>query len=161
MQIFHRKSTNIKSETVAYKVEPSRLEQLCGGDTDLEDALEHFLLLDPERQIPQLGETNTFIACGNEARAKGEKWEALVNYEIAARIEVPRGNKEKVEKCLILARDVSERGPERARIEKLLEDLDRVISIANQFYAPPRRRSGGLESEQEPNVESRCCYLFG
>ncbi len=146
------KSKSVQQTSLG-RAEPSSLEQLCGGDLDLYHAMQHFLLLDPESQIPRIGETNTFIARGNEAKARGERQFARPDYEIAARIEIARGNKENVRKCLSLAREVSEPSPEQERLDKMLQNVERVVDIAEKYYAPLRGKPN-LQQEMEADAIS-------
>ncbi|MGH2639557.1 MAG: hypothetical protein ACRDF4_09810 [Rhabdochlamydiaceae bacterium] len=52
--------------------------------------MENFLLLYPESQISELGETTSLIQLGNAAAASGNKLVARVDYETAAGIEMFR-----------------------------------------------------------------------
>jgi hypothetical protein len=101
----------------------------------LREALENFLLLEPEKQIPQLGEAKTFLNEGNAKKATGNRLLARVNYEIAAKIELYKGNKDGVTECLHLARDVTDEGDKHREFhDVILSNLDEVFRISREYY---------------------------
>ena len=72
-----------------------------------------------------LGETDSVLAKGDAARASGEKLMARVNYEIAAKIEIYKQNKDSVEKCIGLAKEVTENeDSHRALLQTMLANIE-------------------------------------
>jgi hypothetical protein len=114
----------------------SRLENLMPtGNTKLRKALETFLLLQAESQIPQLGDSKTFLNQGNAKKAAGDKLLARVNYEIAAKIELYKGNKAGVIESLTLAREVTDENDEHREFhDAILNNLDEALRIAREYY---------------------------
>jgi hypothetical protein len=104
------------------------LRDLVPNDEKMYMALQTFLLGDPERQLPMLGNVDSLLARGDEDKATGNKWKARINYETAAKIEIYKNNKEDAEKFLRLAEALTESNEvNRAMLSTLLENMDRVM----------------------------------
>jgi hypothetical protein len=155
MRIFHRRNhlrtDKVQSEKPS-KSSAMQLRELCGSDEKLYEALANFLLLDPRSQIPQLGETDSLVEQGNAAIASGNKLVARVDFEIAARIEIFRLNKESTRKCLLLAEQVSDSDKARQYHETILQDMEKVMEIAEVYYGiiPRRPQNSGQANTSVP-----------
>jgi len=137
MNLFHKSS---KQETVkvqtsnAVQVSISPLKNLIVSNPKMYAALQNFLIVDPERQIPLLDDVNKLLTKGDEAKAQGNRMTARADYEIAAKIEIYRQNKESARTFLVLAEGVSDKGqPHYQYQETMLADMDKVMRISNEF----------------------------
>ncbi len=110
-----------------------RLKELTAGDEKMYNALGHFLLADPERQIEQLGGVDKLLESARESQSKGDAQGALVNYDYAAKIEIYHQNKEDTKKYLELAEGVTQTSDEHEMHQTLLADLDRVMKISAEY----------------------------
>ncbi|HXQ91375.1 MAG TPA: hypothetical protein VN739_00105 [Nitrososphaerales archaeon] len=110
------------------------LKDLVPNDEKMYLALQTFLLGDPERQLPMLGNTDALLAKGDQDKANGEKLKARMNYETAAKIEIYKQNKELVEKSLRLSKEVTENvDPRRELLETMLANIDEVLRISKLY----------------------------
>ena len=137
MNFFHRSS---KQQTVkvqigdAVQMSVSPLKNLVTSDPKMFAALQNFLIVDPERQIPLLDNVNTLLAKGDAAKAQGNKMTARTFYEIAAKIEIYRQDKESARSFLVLAEGVSVMGQLHHEYqETMLADMDKVMRISNEY----------------------------
>ncbi len=131
MRLFHRKEQ--KESIKVQKEEPVQqtyLKNLPGNNQKLYEALSNFLLADPERQVFQLGTVNSFISKGDVEKANGNNLMACVNYEIAARVEIYKQNKDSVTKCLTLADEVFPKETHKT----ILANMDEVLRIAREYH---------------------------
>src|SRR5579862_3718139 len=101
-----------KKEEQVHEYANARLKSLVKSD-DMYDALEYFLLLDPDRQIGQLGDTETLLAKGDKAKQDNQYIFARTSYEAASKIEIYKGNREEGRKCLLKAQEVLEEDDEK------------------------------------------------
>jgi hypothetical protein len=110
-------------------------------------ALQNFLLADPERQIPQLGGSESQLAEADATRMSGDVAVARGKYETAAKIEIFNQNKEQARKYIEMADEVTEESDTFHKdIHKtLLSDMDGVMRIAKDYYErlsqKPRNRA--------------------
>jgi hypothetical protein len=123
-----------KQEEKIHEYADARLKSLVKTD-EMYFALEYFLLGDPERQISQLGDTETLMHEGNEAKTKNENVSARTNYETAAKLEIYKGNKDAARRCLLMAQEVTDRDDKRFRLmTTLIDNMDEAISVAKSYY---------------------------
>ena len=135
--IFRRKATPDKNRLESEKQgesSSSRLKDLCHGDEDLFKVMENFLMFEPQSQISLLGGAESLIQKGNIAMEQGNKFEARVLYETAAKIEIFRANKENARKYLLLAETATEKERDKKYHAILLQNLDRVLEISRAYY---------------------------
>jgi hypothetical protein len=112
----------------------TRLKEFVPNDEKMYIAMQNFLLADPERQVPMLGESDALIAKGEAASAKGDKLVARISYETAAKIEIYKQNKENAEKCIRLANELTESNDlHRASYEAMLGNMDEVLRISKLY----------------------------
>jgi hypothetical protein len=135
-------------ETESAPVAQDLLSTLCQGNEELHDAMSYFLYLRPEEQIARLGTTEQLVQRAMEEIERGDLLKARVDYTDAAWIELYRGNKAGVraslEKALSLGDGDGLARQSAARLNNILVNLDRVISIARRYY-----HKGGTESAAE------------
>jgi hypothetical protein len=96
------------------------------------EALSNFLFIEPGR-LPQIGTTEQQVQKASDAMARGDSLVARVDFEIAARIEMYKGNMEKVKTFLRKAQEVSDARGEGSRVI-LISNLERAMEIAAQYY---------------------------
>ena len=129
MKLFGRRKRALKSEeTPAIE---DRLTTLCRGDERMHKALSNFLLLRPEEQISQLGPTEALILRADSTE-KSNPIIARANLETAARIELYKGDREKVKLLLERVQRLGTDG--EAERETIISDLDYAMSIAREYY---------------------------
>ena len=126
-----KKSNVSHVESVPVIQEP--LEVLCQGDSEMYEALGNFLYIEPERQLPQIGTTEQQVQRASDAMARGDSLVARVDFETAARIEMYKGNMEKVKTFLEKAQELRDARGEGSRLI-LISNLERAMEIAAQYY---------------------------
>ena len=117
----------------------SLLNELLPEDHPLYEALEHFLLADPERQIGQLGGSTILDQKGREGMEKGDKSGAAVNFDYAAKIEIYKQNKEATKRYLELADKVTDTDKDHQFHTILLSDLDEVMRVSGKYQESNRQ----------------------
>jgi hypothetical protein len=123
-----------KKDEQIHEYADARLKSLVKSD-DMYYALEYFLLGDPERQIPQLGDTATLLTKGDEAKARDDDIIARTQYETAAKIEIYKGGIDSARRCLLKAQEVTPEDNKRFQLmTTLLDHTDEAIGIARSYY---------------------------
>jgi hypothetical protein len=137
MTFFGNKKKTPKQTVQQVVVTPSsRLKDFIPNDEKMFAALQNFLLADPERQVAMLGATDSLLAKGDAAKAKGDKLVARMNYETAAKIEIYKQNRDTAEKSIRLANEVSERNDlHRASYETMLGNMNEVMRVSKLYSA--------------------------
>ena len=137
--MFGRRREKKTSEAQAEAVPQDALSVLCQGDEKLHDAMSYFLYLRPEEQIVRLGTTERLTQKATEEVGRGDLLSARVDYADAAWVELYRGNKENVklflEKALSLGNGDGLARPSAPRLNTLLFNLEKVMSIAQRYYS--------------------------
>jgi|SRR5579872_7387580 len=136
MNFFHR-SPKLQTITLQASV-PQRavspLASLITDDPKMYVALQNFLIIDPERQIPLLDDVNTLLVKGDAAKAGGNNMTARVDYEVAAKIEIYKQNKVSATNFLLLAESVSDRKLQHFGYQAtMLADMDKVLGISKAY----------------------------
>jgi len=117
-----------------------RLERFIRRDDPIYDAMEFFLLLNPEEQIPMLGEPETLRGAGDAARSSGDSTSARIKYEDGAKIALYRQNKEEFRSLLRLAEEVTPADSKFAAYHRaLLRGTDQAMRVAREYYKQARR----------------------
>src|SRR4029077_13525381 len=125
-----------------------RLKQLVQND-DLYEAMENFLLGDPQNQIQQLGAPELIIAKSSAKADQGENLIARAEFETAAKIAIYEQKTDLVRNSLELASKVTNQNDQHARMQKtILEDLNEVMQIADDYYMTKEK----VTSEEEAAV---------
>ncbi len=116
------------------------MESLFLDDPKMYAALQNFLIVDPERQLPLLDNVSTLLAKGNAAKDQGYDQAARANYEVAAKIEIYKQNKEGAASLLVLAEGVSDKLEKHFEYqETMLADMDKVLRISKEYQTLPLR----------------------
>lgn len=134
-----------------------RLRDLAPND-EIYEAMENFLLGDPENQIQMLGPTSDIIKKGDDARNKSEDLIARAQYETAAKIAIYKQDQTLVKNSLEMASQVTKPADRHARMQKtILTNLDQVLRIARDYYKTKEEISSETEAEfaQTSNAESK------
>src|SRR5579872_2572255 len=101
-----------------------RLRELVPND-ELYDAMENFLLGDPENQIAQLGDAESVMRKGDDEQRKGQKLMARAQYETSAKIAIYNLDAETARTTLELASKVTDPMDRHAGMQKtILQNLD-------------------------------------
>jgi len=149
--LFGRRKEAI-SETESAPVAQDLLSTLCQDNEALHDAMSYFLYLRPEEQIARLGTTEQLIQRAMEEIGRGDLLKARVDYTDAAWIELYRGNKTGVraslEEALSLGDGDGLARQSSARLNAILANLDRVISIARRYYNKEGTESAAESADQ-------------
>jgi len=118
----------------------SSLQGLVSDDPKMFAALQNFLIVDPERQIPLLDSVTTLLTKGNTARDQGFNQAARADYEIAAKIEIYKQNKASAANFLVLAEGVSDKLEKHFEYQQtMLSNMDKVLRISMAYQALPLR----------------------
>jgi hypothetical protein len=127
-----------------------RLKQLVPNDV-MYEAMENFLLGDPENQIPQLGVPADIIAKWSQQTSQGESITARVEYETAAKVAIYEQDPNLVRNSLELASSVTNPNDRHARMQRtILDNLNDVIRIASEYYRIKQK----VTSEEEAAIAS-------
>jgi len=111
-----------------------RLRNLAPND-QIYEAMENFLLGDPENQIQLLGTEDEILSTGDEAKNKGEDLIARAQYETMAKVAIYKQDPELARKSLDLATLVTNPADRHARMQKTIQNnMDQVIKIAKDYY---------------------------
>jgi|SRR5579872_1629864 len=138
MNLFHRSpKQTVKAQASVPQSVPS-LQGLVSDDSKMYAALQNFLIVDPERQIPLLDNVGSLLTKGNTAKDQGFNQAARANYEVAAKIEIYKQNKESAASFLVLAEGVSDKLEKHFEYQQtMLADMDKVLRISKAYQALP------------------------
>ena len=129
-----------------------RLRDLAPND-EMYEALENFLLGDPESQIQLLGSEDEIIGKGNEAMAKSEDLIARAQFETMAKVAIYKQDPELARESIELASKVTNPTDRHARMQKTIQNnLPQVIKIAREYYRTKERITA--ETEKVTEVEN-------
>ena len=138
MNLFHRstKPKTAKMQTAVTQLSLSPLENLVTDEPKMYAALQNFLIVDPERQIPLLDSVSALSARGDASKAEGNSLSARADYEVAAKIEIYRQNKVSAMNFLVLAESVSDKKLEHFGYQQtMLANMDKVLSISRAYQS--------------------------
>jgi hypothetical protein len=131
-----------------------RLRDIVPND-EIYEAMENFLLGDPENQIELLGNTNEILGKADEAKSKGEDLIARAQYETLAKIAIYKQNRKLAQKSLDLAGSVTNPSDRHTRMQKtILANLDQVIQIARDYYRTKEIVTAETEEEIAAKAEA-------
>ena len=135
-----------EKETRIIEKTNERLKELVPDD-NLYEAMENFLLGDPENQIPQLGVPAEILANGDEESNKGEDLMARAKFETSAKVALYKQEPSMVKKSLELAIKVTNPNDKHARMQTtILDNLNQVIRIARDYYKTKEKVTAGVNS---------------
>ncbi len=109
------------------------LKTLCGSDSKLLDAAMFVIMLEPSRQIPQLGGEDALIKRAKSFEENSDSLMARVNYETLARISFYRSRADESRNYISRCEKLAE-GERRGRYLYILENFERVFNVVKQFY---------------------------
>jgi len=116
----------------------ARLRELVQNDDKMYEAMENFLLGNPEDQVSALGEPTSLLAKADEERGKGNNLVARADCETAAKIAIYNQDKEGARKSLDLASQVTDNTKDEDKHSEMqrtiLDNLDEVLRIAREYY---------------------------
>jgi hypothetical protein len=132
----HKKEQHNQRPVSTLKVSSSTptLKELCGDDDSMYLAMEHFLLLEPKRQLPLIGDIATLVSKAERASKDGYIDKARINLETAARISIYNQDEENTRRLLLLADRISDREFEHNLHGALLRNLNKALEIARKYY---------------------------
>jgi hypothetical protein len=137
-----------QKETRIIEKTNERLKQLVQDD-NLYEAMENFLLGDPESQISQLGPPADIIARWSKQPSKGESLLARVEYETVAKVAIYEQNPNLAKNSLELASSVTNPNDRHALMQRaILANLNDVIRIASDYYRTKQR----VASEEQASI---------
>jgi hypothetical protein len=141
MNFFHRfpKQEAVKMQAMGIPSPISPLVKLVIEDPKLYGALQNFLIVDPKRQLPLFDDVSSLLSKGDAAKAQGNNLTARVDYEVAAKIEIYKQNKDSATSFLVLAEGVTDRGEQHFGYqETMLADMDKVLQISKAYQPLPQ-----------------------
>jgi len=125
-----------------------RLKELVPND-DIYEAMENFLLGDPESQIPQLGTPDVILGKADRAVVKGDDLIARAEFETMAKVAIYQQDRKLAKKSLELASKVTNPSDRHVWMQKtIVDNLDIVITIAREYY----RTKKIVEADEEAAV---------
>jgi hypothetical protein len=138
----------LKEKKIIEKTD-ERLRELVPDD-ELYEAMENFLLGDPENQIAQLGDAESVMRNGDEEKSKGQKLMARAQYETSAKIAIYNLDGRTARKSLELATTVTDPMDKHAVMQKtILQNLDEVLQVSKEYYNTKRK----VTAEETAKVE--------
>ncbi len=136
-----------EKETKIIEKTNERLRDLAPND-EIYEAMENFLLGDPESQVQLLGTPEEIVEKGDEAKDKGEDLIARAQYETMAKVAIYKQDPELARKALELAASVTNPADRHARMQKtIMTNLDQIIRIARDYYRTKERITAETEAE--------------
>ena len=109
------------------------LKELCNSDDKLLDAVMFMILLEPSRQIPQLGGEEALLKAARAFEEKSNTVGARINYETLAKVSFYRSRPEEakgfISKCEKIA--TNER---REKYRFILQNFEKVFDVVKRFY---------------------------
>jgi hypothetical protein len=136
-----------EKETIIVQKTNERLRKLTPDDR-MYEAMENFLLGDPESQIQLLGTKEEILGKADEARSKGENLIARAQYETMAKVAIYQQNADLTKKSLDLAATVTDPSDKHATMQKTIEgNVNQVIKIARDYYQTKEKITAETEAE--------------
>ena len=129
MFLFGRKKAAASPVSIVQISEASRLQELCGGNEELYQALSSLMFLDPKKIL------TSFENVLNEAREfeeKGNKLRAEVSYRVAGGISLYKGDVEGVRTHFSKAASFA--GNSHPEYKTIAKRADEAVSVAKKYY---------------------------
>jgi len=131
-----------KDSHVTSKTEPKTLlDELCGNNKELREALSRTLLLNPEATVKEGIEFHVEKA---EEYEKAQKTtNARIEYQVAGQIALHDGKLPQVQKFFKKAAEIEPDSPYRKAFEYFgkKENAEKAIAAAQEFYAKADKRA--------------------
>jgi hypothetical protein len=142
-----------EKETIIVQKTNERLRKLTPDDR-MYEAMENFLLGDPQSQIQLLGTKDEILGKAEEAQSKGEDLIARAQYETMAKVAIYQQDPALTKKSLDLASKVTDPSDRHATMQKTIEDnVDQVIKIARDYYQTKEKITAETEAEVTATAE--------
>jgi Tfp pilus assembly protein PilF len=131
--LFRRKKE--ETETTMQAEPGAMLDELCGGNKELHEALSRTLLLNPEKMVKE--GTDFHIAKAEEYEKAGKTTNARIEYQIAGQVALHDGKLPLVQKYFKKALDIEPDSQYKKAFEYFAkkENAERAIAAAREFYA--------------------------
>jgi hypothetical protein len=124
-----------------------RLRDLSPTD-EIYEAMENFLLGNPESQLQMLGTKEELKGKGDEAKSKNEDLIARAQYETMAKVAIYKQDPELVKESLELASEVTNPSDRHAKMQRTIEgNLDEIMKIARDYYQTKEEIKAETEAE--------------
>ncbi|MDH2900106.1 MAG: hypothetical protein PXY39_03970 [archaeon] len=118
----------------SYEYADKKLKSLVSSH-EMYVAMENFLLGNPERQILALGDLESVLQVGKEAKSKDDLLGARTNFETAAKLELYKQHKDGLRDCLILSQDVTDESDKHFGYQRtILDNTDEALHVAKVYY---------------------------
>ena len=131
-----------KDAHVTSKTEPKTLlDELCGGNKELREALSRALLLNPETTVKEGIESHVEKA---EEYEKAQRiTNARIEYQIAGQIALHDGKLQQMQEFFKKAAEIEPDSPYRKAFEYFgkKENAERAMGVALEFYAKADKRA--------------------
>lgn len=136
--IFRKK----EKKATAQKLGPKTLlEELCGDDRKLYEALSRTTLLNPEMTARE--GINSYIEKAQEYEKAGDHMRARVTYQTAGEISLYEGKLAQAQKFFKKASEVDPESPYKGVFEFYAnkENAEKALKVAKEFYAQTVKRT--------------------
>jgi len=141
--LFRKKEKDTPEKKAAEPKEKTLLDQLCGDDKNLQEALSQTLLLNPETTAKE--GIDSYATKAQEHEAAQKPTNARIAYQVAAEIALYEGKLTQMQKFFKKAAEVDPKCPYRNVFEYLSkkESAERALKIAQEFYTKTGKRAEG------------------
>ena len=132
---FRRKKDEKDEKELAFSTgakeakKPTELQEICGADKEVYEALYEFLFLEPEK----FGKEETADRFIEKAKEAGNETQAAVNWRIAGGLALYEGDLEKVRLCFSQYQTLT------GKKLKILEIPERVLEYSKKYYERKKR----------------------
>lgn len=143
--IFRRKEKAKKAATKQIPEQKTLLEDMCGKDKELYEALSRSILLNPETAAKE--GVNSYVDKAEEFEKAGNHVKARIAYQAAGEISLYEGKLSQVQKFFKKAAEVDPKSPFKKMFDfySKKENAERAMGIAREFYA----KAGKLKEKKE------------
>ncbi len=108
---------------------PSRLRELCDGDSEMYGVLARLLFLDPKKLSAPLEDV---LAEAQDQEGKGNSIRAEVSYRIAGSISLWKGDADGVRKYFTKASGIA--GESRPEYKAIAKRAEEAVGLARKYY---------------------------
>jgi len=140
--LFRRKEKGAtEKKKAAEPEEKTLLDQLCGDDKNLQEALSRTLLLNPETTTKE--GIDSYATKAQEHEAAQKPTNARIAYQVAGEIALYEGKLTQIQKFFKKAAEVDPECPYRNVFEYLSkkENAERALEVAQEFYTKTGKRA--------------------
>jgi len=130
-----RKKKEEKLETTAKPQEKTLLEQLCGQDSELYEALSTTILLNPALALEE--GIDSYVKKATEFEEKGNSLRARIMYQVAGQLALYEGKTDQVQTFFKKCAE-TETNPEMKKVFEFYtkkKNLDKAVKVAKEYYA--------------------------